>query len=33
VQLDSANHVILPKVPAWEVLFDAIRRFAVPAVA
>lgn len=28
VQLDSANHVILPQEPAWQVLFDEIRRFA-----
>jgi pimeloyl-ACP methyl ester carboxylesterase len=33
VQLDSANHVILPQDPAWEVLFAAIRRFAAPAEA
>ncbi len=33
VQLDSANHVILPEEPAWEMLFDAIRRFAAPAVS
>ncbi|WP_209427026.1 alpha/beta fold hydrolase [Pararhodobacter sp. SW119] len=26
VQLDSANHVILPQEPAWEVLFAAIHR-------
>ena len=28
VQLDSANHVIVPQEPAWETLFGAIRRFA-----
>ena len=28
VELDSANHVILPQEPAWQVMFDAIRRFA-----
>jgi len=28
VQLDSANHVILPQEVAWETLFGAIRRFA-----
>jgi len=33
VQLDSANHVILPEEPAWETLFDSIRRFATPAIA
>ena len=33
VQLDSANHVVLPQDPAWDVLFAAIRRFAATASA
>jgi hypothetical protein len=27
VMLDSRNHVILPGEPAWEALFEALRRF------
>ena len=28
--LDSRNHVILPQEPAWDVLFDALKRFLMP---
>ena len=27
VVLESANHIILPQEPAWEVMFREIRRF------